>query len=89
MTPLFIAPPELPPPPRVASAIVVTSGPITGSDSGTVSGNFFVPYPSEFVHLDEPDFPDGIDYDTWAAIVNPAPRETFADSLELLDALPD
>jgi hypothetical protein len=33
------------------------------------------------------DWPNGIDYERWAPIVRPAPREAFADPLDLLDML--
>ena len=35
------------------------------------------------------DFPQGIDYDRWADVVRPSPREAFADRLELLDLFDD
>jgi hypothetical protein len=36
-----------------------------------------------------PNFPQGIDYDRWAAVVRPSPREAFADRLDLDDDLID
>jgi len=88
MTPIFIAPPELPPPPSVASAIVL-AGATPAASTSTLSGNFFVPFVSEFVPVQKPDFPLGIDYEAWAPIVQPSPREAFVDRLDILDELPD
>jgi len=34
-------------------------------------------------------FPEGIDYERWAAVVQPAPREAFADRLDVLDLFDD
>jgi hypothetical protein len=39
------------------------------------------------VTTDPPDLPEGIDYERWARLVKPVPREAFADSLDLLNLL--
>lgn len=45
-------------------------------------------YPSNTVCPDcfpEPDLPEGIDYERFTPLVNPAPREAFADPLDLIE----
>jgi hypothetical protein len=34
-------------------------------------------------------FPEGIEYAQWAHVVTPAPREAFADRLDMLDLFDD
>ena len=36
---------------------------------------------------DGSEFPGGIDYDRWTEVVQPSPRDAFADRLDLLDIL--
>jgi hypothetical protein len=50
--------------------------PITTGGGATVSDD---------ADVGAPDFPAGIDYERWTLLVNPAPREAFADRLVLLD----
>jgi hypothetical protein len=50
--------------------------------------------PPEFVWPDAESsdvsyFVGGIDYSRWTGLVRPAPREAFADRLDLLDILDD
>jgi hypothetical protein len=39
--------------------------------------------------LGEPDFPAGIDYERWTSVVTPAPRDVFADRLDVVDLFDD
>jgi hypothetical protein len=58
----------------------------------TRSAAFVVPAPQYVraeVDVFESDFPDGIDYDRWAGIVDPSPRDGFADRLDLIDLFED
>jgi hypothetical protein len=34
-------------------------------------------------------WPEGIDYDKWAAVVRPSPRSAFADRLDIVDLTED
>lgn len=39
--------------------------------------------------MTDPDWPDGIDYAKWPSVARPAPREAFADHLDILEETED
>jgi hypothetical protein len=86
VTPIFIAPPELPPPPRVANAVIV-KGIASNASAATISASVYVPYTVPLVG--EPDWPSGIEYDKWAPVVQPSPRQAFADRLDIVELFGD
>jgi hypothetical protein len=48
----------------------------------------FIEEPIKFHSVPAPTtrhWPDGIDYETWAQVVKPSPRDAFADSLDIID----
>ena len=73
MTPAICPPPEYRPPTASAAIVVPTPQYVRAEPD------------SEFVRS----FPGGIDYDRWIGVVEPSPREDFADRLDLLDLLED
>jgi hypothetical protein len=66
----------------------------TGSAAVTLSSVAFVdvqpqPEVEPTDWFDSSVWPEGIDYERWAAVVKPAPREAFADRLDVVDLLAD
>jgi hypothetical protein len=74
MTPVAL-PPETVMTPTASSALVFQAPYQRGFDPAELTEILIGP----------PDLPGGIDYDRWVGLVKPAPREAFADPLDLID----
>jgi hypothetical protein len=73
--------------PTPSSAFVINGG---HSSTGASTTTFVIAVADEDeLVVGAPDLPEGIDYDRWVGLVNPASRERFADRLDLLETLDD
>lgn len=91
MTPVLIAPPELPSRPPAASSAIAIQQDRPAVAAATISANVFVPSDAleDAVTVGDPNFPEGIDYERWSRVVRPSPRAAFADRLDLLELFED